>query len=147
MQLQQQGSFDFGLMAQPKTEDVVYLQGYLTPAASFYVDIFFNEGGELDKQTFLISKDTERIQISSPLTNAAGEFIPGQPAAGWVITAEIGDLSFFRCYLGIKNKNGFFNLQPQFRSNCAAFWGVTGIAFNPVPAEQIPSLMVISPVE
>lgn len=138
--------FDFGSISKPKTEDYVYIQGYMTSVTDLYVDIYFNEEGTLGKQTYLLNKDTTNIMFSDPLTNAAGQFIAGQPPAGWVIGSEIGDLSFFRGYLGIRKNKGFFNLQPVLRSNKAAFWGVTGMAFNPEENPSIPLNSVISPI-
>jgi len=138
--------FDFGKMSKPKTEDLIYIQGYMTPATDLYIDVYFNEEGTLGKQTFQLNKDTTGIMYSEPLTNAAGEFIAGQPAAGWVITSEVGNLSFFRGYLAIRSSKGFFNLQPVIRSNKGAFWGITGIAFNPSESAAIPLNMRISPI-
>jgi hypothetical protein len=138
--------FDFGKMSKPKTQDLVYLQGYMTPSTDLYVDIYFNEDAILGKQTFRLNKDTDGILFSAPLTNAAGEFIAGQPTAGWVITSEIGDLSFFRCYLSVNAKKGFYNLQPVFRQNKQAFFGITGIGFNPSEISAIPIGMTVSPI-
>lgn len=138
--------FDFGKMSKPKAQDKIYVQGYMTPKTELFVDIYFNEEGFLGKQTYRIDKDTEGVILSDPLTNAAGQFIAGQPPAGWVIGSEIGELSFFRCFLGISSNKGYFNLQPVFRSYKQAFWGVTGMSFNPIENEAIPIGMTISPI-
>ncbi len=138
--------FDFGNMALPKTQDLVYVQGYMTPATELYLDVLFNEAGLLEKQTFLINKDTENLYMSEPLTNAAGQLIAGAIPMGWVLLSEIGNLSFFRCALGVRKGNGYFNLQVRARSFKEAFWGITGIAHNPELEEQFPNLFVISPV-
>lgn len=137
---------DFGKIAVPKTEDLIYVQGYMTPATQLYIDVLFNEGGTLDTQTFLINKDTARLQTSEPLTNALGQLVPGQLPMGWVILSEIGSLSFFRCYLGIKKANGFYNIQPRVRQFKEAFFGITGMALNPELSPAVPSLMVIDPI-
>lgn len=138
--------FDFGLMSEVKTDDLIYVQGYMTPSTQLYVDVLFNEGGSLATQTFLISKDTERLQFSAPLTNAQGEFILGQPPLGWVIGEEIGNLSFFRAYLGINPGNGFYNIQLRFRANDSSFFGITGVSFIPRKEAVVPPMAVISPV-
>lgn len=137
---------DFGSISVPKTEDNIYVQGYMTPATDLYVDVLFNEGGTLNKQTFRLNKDTERIYFSQPLTNAQGEFILGTMATGYVIISEIGDVSIFRCYLGISNRHGFYNLQLRFYSNKESFWGISGYSFNPMLASVIPASNVISPI-
>lgn len=138
--------FDFGKLSQPKTEDLIYIQGYLTPATEFFVDVLFNEGGILDQQSFTININTPRLIVSEPLTDALGQLLPGALPMGWVILSEIGNLSFFRCYLGIKKGNGFFNLQLRIRSNKEAFWGITGIGFNPELSPVTPNYMVIDEV-
>lgn len=139
--------FDFGVMSEPKTGDLVYVQGYMTPATKLYLDVLFNEGGNLGTQTFLISKDTERLQFSAPLTNALGEFILGTVPMGWAALQEIGELIFFRAYLGINPGNGWFNIQIRGRHNVGTFFGITGIAFLPRKEAVIPADMVISPVD
>lgn len=138
--------FDFGLMSEPKTGDAIYVQGYMTPATKLYIDVLFNEGGLLDTQTFLISKDTERLMFSAPLTNALGEFILGSIPMGWVETQQIGELSFFRAFLGIKPGNGYFNIQLRFRHNVATFFGITGVSFLPRKENLVPALMFIDPI-
>lgn len=138
--------YDFGLMSEPKSEDTVYIQGYMTPSTKLYVDVLFNEGGILNTQTFLISKDTERLLFSQPLTNALGEFLLGVVPMGWVTLQEIGNLSFFRAYLGVNPGIGYFNIQLRFRANDSSFHGITGIGFLP-RKEMVPGLMVLSPVD
>lgn len=118
----------------------------MTPASEFYIDALFNEGGTLDTQTFRINKDTEGLQFSEPLTDELGIATLGTVAAGYVALMEIGNISFFRGYLGIKVANGFYNLQLNCRSNKEAFWAVTGIGFNPDVVNAVPALMVMSPM-
>lgn len=137
--------FNFGAPAQAKVQDCIYVQGYMTPATDLFIDVLFNEGGLLEKQTFNINKDTERLIYSEPLTNAQGQFILGNPALGYVNLMEIGNLSFFRCYLGVDISKGYFNTQLHLYSNKEAFWAVTAIGFNPVLNETIDPHMVISP--
>lgn len=138
--------YNFGAPVQPKIESLVYVQGYMTPASEFYIDALFNEGGTLDTQTFRINKDTEGLQFSEPLTDELGIATLGTVAAGYVALMEIGNISFFRGYLGIKVANGFYNLQLNCRSNKEAFWAVTGIGFNPDVVNAVPALMVMSPM-
>lgn len=138
--------FDFGALSMPKTSDALYVQGFLTPASEFFADVLYNEGGVLKTQTYKINKDTPNLYFSQPLTDAQGQFVQGQPPMGGVILSEIGDVSFFRCYLGISNRIGYFNIQVRFYSNKAAFWGITGAGILPVLAHTTPSEMYISPV-
>lgn len=138
--------FNFGLLSQPKSQDALYVQGYMTPATDLFVDVLFNEGGILNKQTFRINKDTPKLLYSQSLTDMLGASVLGQAALGYVTLMEIGDVSFFRCYLGIDITKGFFNIQPRFYSNCAAFYAVTGIGFNAELNPNIDAAMVISPI-
>lgn len=138
--------FNFGAPAQAKIQDSIYVQGYMTPATEFFIDVLFNEGGLLGKQTFRINKDTDRLLYSEPLTNAQGQFVLGQPALGYVNLMEIGNISFFRCYLGVDIADGYFNTQLRIYSNKEAFWAVTTIGFNPTLNETIDPNMILSPI-
>lgn len=138
--------FDFGLMAKPKINDNIYLQGFITPASELFVDVLYNEFGEFKTQTFKISKDTPKLYFSQPLTNAKGQFLRGQIPRGGVILPEVGDISFFRCYLGVSSRQGYYNIQLRFYSNKQSFWGITGMSFNPIARPPVPPEMVIDPI-
>lgn len=138
--------FDFGAIAQPKTEDLVYIQGYLTSASKLYVDVLLNENGKLNKQTYLISKDTKGILYSEPISSMLGDFISGDLPLGWVILSQIGDVSFFRIYLGVNISMGAYNIQLRFYAADGSFYGITGVAFNPEVSLVVPSEMVASPI-
>lgn len=138
--------FDFNTLAQPKTQDLVYVQGYITAATKLYVDVLMNEGGALNTQTYLISKDTEGILLSDPISGMLGKFIIGQLPFAWLPIEEIGDLAFFRIYLGVAIKFGAFNVQLRFYSSNGAFFGITGVGFNPELMPVIPNKMVASPI-
>lgn len=138
--------FNFEAASRQKTLDRVYVQGYMTPSTEIFVDVLFNEGGVLDKQTFKISDSTEGLSFSSPITTAQGQVVLGSVAMGYVTSSQIGDISVFRTYLGIDISKGFHNIQLHFRSNKEAFWAITGIAFNPQMNKATEQLNVISPV-
>lgn len=138
--------FDFGVMSMPKTQSLIYVKGLITPGAKLYCDILFNENGELGKQTFLITLNTDGVLVSSPLTNAMGQPQLGNTSLGYVKSLEIGDVYSFRTYLGVKIGSGFYNIQPRFYSNTPGFWGISGVGFAPDLEVVIPNLMVLSPV-
>jgi len=138
--------YNFGLPSQPKTCDLVYIDGVMQQSSKFYVDVMFNEGGILKTQTYKITKDTDKLQLSNPLTNALGEFVLGQLPLGWVILKEIGNVCVFRCYLGISNRSGFFNIQLKFYSNSTGFWGIGNYGFSPIVEQVNPPNMVVSPM-
>lgn len=137
---------DFGIMAKPKYQDLIYVQGYMTPMTDLFIDVLFNESGDLQKQTFRLNKDTENLLISDPITDEAGNLIPGNVILGWVAYEHIGNISFFRGYLGINVSNGYYNLQCRVYQNKSAFFGITGMAHNPKEGDIVPDEMVISPI-
>lgn len=136
---------NFGAMSIPKSQAHVYVQGLITPSVPLYCDILFNESGELSKQTYLITVNTPGVLVSTPLTSALGQPVLGTVAMGYVETMEIGDVYFFRTYLGINLGNGFYNIQPRFYSNTTGFWGITGVGLSPEINLVIPNNMVLSP--
>lgn len=137
--------FNFGGMAQPKVTDLIYVQGYITSATELFVDVLFNEGGIQKTQTYLITPNKPGVLASNPLTDSLGKTILGSVALGYVQSASIGGVSLFRTYLGCDISQGFYNVQLRFRSNKAAWWGVTGIGFNPRLNAATDPHMVLSP--
>lgn len=138
--------FDYGAMGNPKNQSVVYFQGLMTPASEFFIDIYFNEEGSLDKRTYQINKDTVGLQYTSQITDEQGAFVLGLPILGMASLEGIPDVSFYRGFLALPAKNAFFNIQPRFYGNRAAFWGLTGIAMNPELIPVVPKDMLINPI-
>lgn len=138
--------FDYGEIGRPKTQDVIFLQGYMTPASEFFVDVLFNEGGLLEKQTFKINKDTPNLYFSDPITTAQGQFLAGEPTLGGVSLLGIGEVSIFRCYLGINISNGFYSIQPIVYGSREAFFGITAMAMDPELLPTIPVDFLIAPI-
>lgn len=137
--------WNFGVMSQAKTEDKIYIQGYMTPQADIFIDVYFNELGSLDKQTFRINKDTVNLLYKVDIGGTLGSEALADTMLGGVSFADLGNVSFFRGYLGISNRNGFYNIQCRVRSNKEAFWGLTGLGFNPELNKSIDAKMVMSP--
>lgn len=138
--------YDFDVIGQPKSMDVLYIQGFMTIASEFYVDVHLNEDGALSTQTYRINKDTDNLYISQPITDEMGAFVLGEPVLGMNSLKGIANLIFFRCYLGVKKKNAFYNVQPRFYGTRAAFWGITGMSMNPTITPIIPSQFLVSPI-
>jgi len=137
--------YNFGVISRPKINDMVYVQGYITSATDLFVDVLFNEGGLLNTQTFKITKNAKGVLVSESLTDAFGQGTLGTIALGYIRSAQIGDVSFFRTYLGVDISKGYYNIQLRFRSNKATWWAVTGIGFNPKTNVATDSNMVLSP--
>ena len=139
---------NFGINCMPKTASLIYIEGYMKTSSEFYVDVLFNEAGGLGKQTFKITPDDPSVQFSNPVVgNELGSLIPGSKEAGGVQLAQIGGVAFYRCYLAISNRYGFYSLQAKCYSNKEAFWSVSGYAVNPELAGTIPNTMVVSPLQ
>lgn len=137
--------FDFGEIGRPKTQDLIYVQGYMTPASEFFFDVFFNEDGVLGKQTFRINKDTVGLSFSAPITDEMGAFVLGLPILGMASLEGIANLHVFRCYLGINITKAFFNIQPRVYGTRAAFWGLTAMAMNPQVLPITPQDFTVAP--
>lgn len=137
--------FDYGEIGKPKSQDVIYLQGYMTTASEFFVDVFFNENGVLGKQTYRINKDTTGISFTDSLTDEMGAFILGDPILGMASLSGIAGLRMFRCYLGINVSKGYYNIQPRVYGTRAAFWGITGMAMNPEILPITPFGFIVAP--
>jgi hypothetical protein len=138
--------FDYGEMGRPKNQDHIYVQGLMTSASEFYIDIHFNEDGVLGRQTFRINKDTPNLYRSSPLTDEQGNFVLGTPIMGMSGLQGIPDVSMFRCYLAIDVTKSFYNIQPRVYGTRAAFWGITGMAMNPQLLPITPQGFVVAPL-
>lgn len=138
--------FNFGRMSEPKSNDKIYIQGYMVPQTDLFVDVWFNEAGQLKQQTYRINKDTENLLYKDEVGGMLGSEELGTAMLAGVPVSKLGNLSFFRGYLGIDIGQGYYNIQLRFRSNKQAFWAVTGIGFNPEINPAIDGLMVLSPV-
>lgn len=137
--------WNFGVLSQTKTQDKLYVQGYLTPAAEILIDVYFNEFGSLGLQRFRINKDTDGLLYTTNIGGSLGVDETGYTLLGGVALSELSGLSFFRGYLDVTNHYGFYNIQAQVYSNKEAFWAVTGIGLNPEINPVIDAMMVISP--
>lgn len=138
--------FDYGEMGRPKSQDHIYVQGLMTPASQFFVDVFFNEDGVLGKQTYQIDINTTGLYFSQPITDEQGNFILGQPILGMASLAGIPGVRQFRCYLALDITKAFYNIQPRVYGTRTAFWGITGMAMNPQLLPITPQGFVVSPL-
>lgn len=139
--------YDYGVLAVPKVNDKVYIQGYMTQSSEFFIDVLFNEAGSLGQQTFRINTSTDGVLVSNPVIGSEmGAFLLGNIEMGGVQLSHVGGVVFFRCYLSVSNRLGFYNLQLKGYSSKEAFWAITGISFNPEQSADIPNTMVVSPI-
>lgn len=137
---------DFGEVGRPKAQPYIFVQGYMTTASEFYFDVFFNEEGNLRKQTYRINKDTEGLSFSSAITDEMGAFVLGEPILGMVRLHGIANLKVFRCYLAIDVRKSFFNIQVRAYGSRAAFWGITAMAMDPEITPVVPKSFLVNPI-
>lgn len=142
--------YDFGNGAMPKTVTRIYCQGYILPSTKLYVDVMFNEAGNQQLLTYVIDGSQPGIVVT-PMTTALAMVMLGVPVMGTSVlpsTTPSSDpvFSYFRCYLAIPLRYGFFNIQLRFYSIAAGDnWAVTGVAMNPRVEVLAPEAYVIPP--
>jgi hypothetical protein len=124
--------------------DRVYVQGYIDVGTELFIDVFFNEGGALGKQTYKIKgTDAQVVQI---LPDALGTFSLGTVPVGWLDATALENIGIFRVYLDISNRFGWYNIQLKFRTTSAgARFAITGIGFNPARVLSFPPELVVGP--
>lgn len=136
--------YDMGDASKPKTMSTVFVQGYVSEATKFNIDVLFNEDGELHTQTYEI--DGTKGYVKQPTPLALAMMMLGSPimGSGEPMFDKIG---IFRVYLSIPARYGFYNIQLRaYSSQAAANWGITGIGFNPESQIKIPTELVINSV-
>lgn len=138
--------FDFGEIGRPKQQDLIYVEGLMTPASQFFFDVYFNEDGVLGKQTYRIDKNTVGLSFTAPITDAMGQFIMGTPIMGMSRLKGVANVSVFRCYLGLDISKNFYNIQPRVYGTRAAFWGIIGMAMNPIVLPIVPQDFIVNPI-
>lgn len=138
--------YNFGKPSVPKTADVVYIEGYMTDATEFFVDVIYNELGRLATRTYQINVDTDGLFFAPLPVSSLGLFPMGLLPLGLIPVSQIGSTGIFRGYLSIPNQYGFYNIQLKFYSlSASARWAITGYSVAPNINSAIPSLMKINP--
>lgn len=138
---------NFGKSPLPKTADALYIEGYMTDATEFFVDVYYNELGRLRTVTYQINSDTPGLYFSPVSLNALGQYPAGLVPLGLIPDNQIGQIGVFRAYLSIPNGSAFYNIQVRLYSMSEnARWTPTCLALNPDLSAAIPSLMRISPI-
>lgn len=135
---------DMGNAALPKTNNKVYVEGFLERNTLLYVDVLFNHLGVLTSQTYIIDGSQDYVQFGTiyPMGSFADGVYP--LGAGGLGDAEM--LGIFRVYLDTGERFGFYTLQLQYRtSQVGAQFKITGEGFNPMVQLQAPIERVISP--
>jgi len=130
--------WDMGDPAKPKTQALVFLQGYITSTTNLYVDVLFNEGGTLQTVTYKI--DGSGQYVSQPISEALAMSMLGLSMLGTGSVTDLDDIGIFRLYLNIPVKYGYYVLGLKFYTNAkASRFGVTGISHAPYGEFGIPS--------
>lgn len=131
--------FDWQQPANPKQQSMAMLQGYITANTTLFVDVLFNENGNLALTTYQISGEgvyVQQIPVYTP-----GRISLGQNPIGG---AQMGTIGVFRVYLDLLKSIGAHVVQFRLYSvNPGDQWGITGLSVNPEINEQIPTEYVL----
>lgn len=128
--------YDWGEAANPKTQGMAMVQGYITPNTKIYVDVLYNEGGTLAVSTYIIDGSNTDYVAQMPIYTPGRISLGQNPIGG----AQIGTIGVFRVFLDLLNRLGAHVIQFRFyTSNVGDQWGLTGLAVNPEINEQIPT--------
>jgi len=133
--------FDFGYPANPKTQTMIMVQGYITTNTLLYVTALANENGSLAKVNYVIDGNNS-VYVKQIPVFGIGRSNLGQNAIGG---SQIGTIGAFRVYLSFPKGFGAHTMQLAFTSLATGDnWGVTGVSFNSEVHSQIPSELVLS---
>lgn len=130
--------------ALPKTADAYYVEGYMTQSTTFYVDVLFNEKGELYYETFKLSPTTAGFFFTNINITALGQTPFNQSIMDSLTPSQVGQIGFFRGYLSLPNSKGFYAIQLRFYSKDPnSVWFVSGHGIAPEYQNIIPPGMRI----
>lgn len=138
---------DFGLPAQVKQfENPLYIQGYIEPGTTLYVDVLYNEMGSLGKQTFKIDGNNSSLVSLAPIVSLSDSTL-GTNTLGGTLTANVTPMgNLFRCYLDVSKSYSFYDVQLSFYStDIGSNWGISFYGFDQELNEKVPPELVISP--
>jgi hypothetical protein len=128
--------YDWGESANPKTQSMAMVQGYITQNTKLYCDILYNEGGSLALSTYIIDGSNTDYVSQVPIYTPGRVSLGQNPLGG----AQVGTIGVFRVYLDLLNRIGAHVIQAHFyTSNPGDQWGITEFAANPEVNEQIPT--------
>ena len=139
--------WDFDLPSQVKTlQGPTYIQGYIDPSTTLFIDVLYNEKGGLSSQRFkIIGNNPNYVSLVS--TPSLGDSILGGVTLGGVLsstTTQNGNL--FRVYLDTTHSLGFYNIQFKFYTEgIGSNWAVSYIGFDPFLEGKVPTELLISP--
>lgn len=134
--------YDHGNGSMPKTEDLLYAQGYILSSTKLYCDVMFNEQGTQQTVTYVI--DGSQPYVVQPISRAMGMVMMGVPILGTSDSSNINQLGIFKVYLPLPVRYGFYNIQFKFYTTASASrWSLTGIGMDPRVEIKAPAQLVI----
>lgn len=137
--------FDFGQGALPKTANKLFVSGYISPAETIFFDVILMTGDKIVTIPYKIS-GTGSFAVTS-IPKALGMYMLGMFSMG-MPKIEIDEVTgFFKAYLAIPSRYGFYTLQIKTYSNVdGTDWGLTGYGFEPWLEQKAPQMMVVGSV-
>lgn len=136
--------WDMELVALPKTQALIFVEGIIKPTTNFFIDVLFNDGAQATI-TFPISGTGK--YVNQVISEELGSWLLGTPTMGGDSSDESDDYGIFRVYLNLPMRFGFYNLQLRVRSSVAASdYGITEISHAPLNETQVPQELCIDPV-
>jgi hypothetical protein len=133
--------YDFGDPSLPKDALYCMVQGRILTGTTLYVDILYNEGGSLGKQTYKIVGEPSSSYFTLPAWSTLGS----SPFAVQVLgggNLAVGD---YRVYLQLNKSFKAHNFQLRFYTEKAGSYWTVGIVSPNVELSTIPTENVISP--
>lgn len=127
-----------------------YVQGYINPTTSFFIDVLYNENGYLGKQTYEIDGENV-VLVENNLLGGLGAYAFAVPLLGGFNLATMQTQqqpAFFRAYLELSQAYRYSNVQIRcYSQDIGSYWGVNALALMFYPEGSIPTQLVISPTE
>ena len=140
--------FDMSQPVLPKTTNKIFVSGYISQNETLKFDVILTTGDKIITIPYQIKGNGKYAVISIPKALAMymlGLFALGMPRI------DVNEVTgFFKAYLAIPSRYGFYTMQLKVYSNVnGTDWGFTGIGFAPSVEQtelKAPQMMVIGSI-
>ena len=133
--------FDLGDPSLPKEALYCMIQGRILTGTTVNVDVLYNEGGSLGKQTYQITGDTKNPYFTLPAFDANALHVMGNETLGDGSLA----VGTYRVYIALDKDFKAHNYQLHFYTEKAGSYWTVGIVSPNVGLSTLPVELVISP--
>lgn len=140
--------WDMESPAQQSTYTHIYLEGIISLETTFYVDVLYNDGGSLGKQTYEINGSNLNYTTNT-VSGGLGYFPLGIPVLGGLSLEQMqraSEPAFFAVYLQLSQAYQPRNIQIKCYSNAiGSQWGVSSLDIMYLPKIGINTSLVLGP--